>query len=365
MPRYARLHFPGGVFHIISRCLNREFLIDGPDDRAKYLELVGRALVRSDASVLAYCLMSNHVHLVVRAGDDPLEKLVKPIHTGYALWKNRRAGRLGPLFAGRFSSPLVDADEYLLELVRYVHNNPVRAGVVPTAEASDWSSQRAYVGLCPPPDWLNVGEVLARFDALPEAARRAFAAFVAEGADEARRADLTGAAQQRVARAVATDVGDGWRVSQPLVGDEAFARKVFADLERSEGVPEAQADTVPTRRPSIDELVAHASAVLGLNEWEFVQQPSRRRPHTARLLVTWIWVHVFHGTQTEVARALKTSTANVSNWYGGAVRNLPELQPVIDEVLKSLPGDAPLVAWDTARRVQFRLVAPYEPDSRP
>ena len=305
--------------------------------------------------------MSNHVHLVVRAGEDPLEKLVKPIHTGYALWKNRRAGRLGPLFAGRFSSPLVDADEYLLELVRYVHNNPVRAGIAPAAEDCDWSSHRAYVGLCPSPPWLNLGEVLARFDREPAAARRAFAGFVAEGVDEARRTDLSGAALPRAARAVAADVGDGWRVSQPLVGDEEFARKVFADLERSEGVREARTDPVVRRRPSIDELVAHASAVLGLNEWEFAQQPSRRRPHTARMLVTWIWVQVYEGTQAEVARSLKTSTANVSNWYGSAVRSLPELQTAVDAILKSLPGDGPLVEWNTAERVQFRVVAPQEP----
>jgi len=85
------------------------------DDRQKYLELIGATTRRCDANVLAWALMSNHVHLVVRVGEDPLERLMKPINTGYAGWKNRRAGRLGPVFAGRFRSPLVDEDGYLLQ----------------------------------------------------------------------------------------------------------------------------------------------------------------------------------------------------------------------------------------------------------
>jgi len=146
MPRFARVKYPGGIFHVIARCLNRDFLIEDDRDREKYLGLLGKTLGRTDASVLAYCLMSNHVHIVVRAGEDPLERLFKPVHTGYALWKNGRHGRLGPVFAGRFKSPLVDEEAYLLELVRYVHNNPVRAGIVPQAAASGWSSHRAYIG---------------------------------------------------------------------------------------------------------------------------------------------------------------------------------------------------------------------------
>jgi putative transposase len=180
MPRYARLHYPGGLFHIISRCLNHEFLINSDEDRRKYLSLLQSALSRCDATLLAWCLMSGHVHLVVRAGDDPLDKLMKPLHSGYAGWKNRRAGRVGPVFAGRFKSPLVDADTYLLELVRYVHNNPVRARQAPRAALSPWSSHRAYVGMEPAPPWLNMGEVLGMFSSDPKRARQRFAAFVDE-----------------------------------------------------------------------------------------------------------------------------------------------------------------------------------------
>jgi len=361
MPRYARLNVPGGVFHVISRCLNREFLIDGPEDRARYLSLIGRAVERSDAAVLAYCLMSNHVHLVVRTGDDPLEKLMKPIHTGYAVWKNARAGRLGPVFASRFKSPLVAADEYLLELVRYVHNNPVRAGMAPEAAAFGGSSHRAYVGLEAAPPWLTLGDVLGRLDADPERARVAFAEWVAEGAGEGRRPELSGEGQAKAGREVATEVGDAWRLSQPIVGSAEFAEKVFADLHRREGPALGHAELL-RKRPEFEEVVAHACAVLGLEPWEFEQQPKRRRPQTARAVATWIWVKAVGGTQAEVARALRVNSVIVSNWYGKAVRTLPVLQPVIDEVLRALPVEPPVAPWRTASRVHYRLVAAEEPE---
>ena len=362
MPRYARLNVPGGVYHVISRCLNREFLIDGPADRARYLSLIGRAVERSDAAILAYCLMSNHVHLVVRAGDEPLEKLMKPIHTGYAVWKNARSGRLGPVFSGRFKSPLVEADLYLLELVRYVHNNPVRAGMVSEAAAFNGSSHRAYVGLEPAPTWLTLGDVLGRLDHDPENARLAFASFVAEGVGEERRPDLAGEGLRRAAAEVATEVGDAWRLSQPIVGSHEFAEKVFADLQRTERLRPAREELL-RRRPEFEEVVAHTCAVIGLEPWEFEQQPKRRRPQTVRVVATWIWVKVFGGRQAEVARALKASSVIVSNWYGKAVRNLPALEPVIDEVLRRLPTAPPVASWKTASRVSYRLVAHEEPDA--
>ena len=128
MPRSARLHYPGGTYHIISRCMKREWLINDEEDRGHYLDLVERTLTRVDAQVLGYCLMSNHVHLVVRAGHDRLDRLIKPVHSGFAVRKNHRDARIGPVFAARYKAVLVEEEAYLLELMRYVHNNPVRAG---------------------------------------------------------------------------------------------------------------------------------------------------------------------------------------------------------------------------------------------
>jgi REP element-mobilizing transposase RayT len=306
MPRFARLKYPGGIFHVIARCLNHEFLIEDDLDREKYLSLLGKTLGRTDAAVLAYCLMSNHVHVVVRAGEDPLAKLFKPVHTGYALWKNGRSGRIGPVFAGRFKSPLVDEGAYLLELVRYVHNNPVRAGIVPGASASSWSSHRAYIGAEKAPAWLRVGEVLGMVATETEAARRAFVDFVNDGVGETRRGDFAGDAIDGASRAVATDIGDAWRLSHPIVGDEVFAAKVLADLKKADEEGRARFSDSRVQRPQMEELIVCTCEALGLERWEFDQLAGRKRPHTARLIVTWLWVRGFGGSQANVARTLST-----------------------------------------------------------
>jgi len=365
MARYARLYYPGGIFHVISRCLNHEFLIGGPRDRERYLALLARALERCDAQVLAYCLMSNHVHLVVRAGEDPLEKLLKPVHTGYALWKNAREGRIGPVFAGRFKSPLVDEDAYLLELVRYVHNNPVRAKLVPSAQASSWSSHRAFLGLEPAQPWLRVGDVLGLFHEDPAEARRKFAAFVGEGDGEERRADFAGDALGGAARAAGHEIGDAWRLSHPIVGDETFAAKVMAVLKASEEASPGMArfDAPGRGRPTLEAVLARCCEALGLARWEFDQRPGQRRPHLARMVATWLWVRVYGGSQAQIARALGTSAANVSNWYGAAVRRFLDIEPLADAVRLALAQEADEGALESpnTQRVHYHLAIEDEP----
>ena len=108
MPRTSRVYFPGGVFHLVSRFARDEWWLDRDGAREAYLELLERASRSTDVAVLAYCLMSNHVHLVVVQGQASLERFTKSVHTGFAGWAHRSQSRskaLGPVFAGRPSVP--------------------------------------------------------------------------------------------------------------------------------------------------------------------------------------------------------------------------------------------------------------------
>jgi REP element-mobilizing transposase RayT len=214
--RYARLHLPGLVHHVIARFVNREFRLARDEARAEYLHRLGRHLGDCDWRLLGYALMSSHVHLVLRAGNDPSARLVAPLHTGFALWLNRTQGRMGPVFASRHTT-IAFADEGAAGLLAYVHNNPVRAGVVERAIDSSWTSHRAYLGRASAPPWLGVAEGLALagvpgapdlFDALVR--ERAGRAREPAWSDEPRR-------EQRAARLAA---GAPVRVSWPLVESE-------------------------------------------------------------------------------------------------------------------------------------------------
>jgi putative transposase len=350
MPRFARIVFPGGIYHVISRFYNREFLVTDEEERSYYLGLLGAGMEKSDAILLSWCIMSSHIHLVLKAGEDPLERLMKGINSGFAGWLNLRKDRKGAVFADRYKSVLVEEEAYLFELIRYVHNNPVRAGVVRAARQSRWSSHRAYLGLEEKPEWLNTGYLLSMFAKYPKVARDKFERYVDEGKREKRRKDLNGEESSRAARRFQQAVGDGWRISGPVVGSDQFQAKVLEDICKIDEQAASMGGHLelpdPKQRPTLDELIAVTSAVMGLEPWEFEQQPKRRPCAMARQLIVWLWVRKFGGRQIDVARKLETSTAAVSKWYGRAVKKSVELEPILDDILSRIPS---MVAGETPK----------------
>jgi len=161
MPRLPRQTVSGEVYHLISRFVDRNWYITREDERANYLRLLGRAVSESDWRCLSYGVMSNHIHLGMVAGHQPLDAWIRRVHAPFADWMNRTYDRIGVMFVRGPKAILTQADE-VGELIAYIHNNPVRAGVVTAAGASTWTSHRAYVGLDPAPAWLSVDEGLAR-----------------------------------------------------------------------------------------------------------------------------------------------------------------------------------------------------------
>ncbi|MBN2801719.1 MAG: transposase [Deltaproteobacteria bacterium] len=326
---------------MISRFVNCDFLLDSDVMRQKYLSLLGAGVEKTDAVLLGYCLMSSHIHLVVRAGEEPLERMMKSIHSGYAGYVNRVSPkRIGPVFAGRYKAVLVEEDEYLLELIRYVHNNPVRGGVVLRARESNWSSHQAYVGDVNVPKWLNCGYVLSMFNDKAGWARRQFERFVDEGLDETRRKDLNGEEQNIANRRFESAVGDGWRLSGPVVGSDQFAAKVMNDLHQLDkqvvnGIHVKSAKH--RQRPELSELVGVTCAELGIEPWEFEAQPKKKGPALARRIIVYLWVGVYGGRQAEVVRFLKANSGAVARWYTKSLAEIGEIEPLCDKIKAQFP----------------------------
>lgn len=205
MARQSRIEFPGAVFHVISRGIERRELFRDDDDRRRYLAFLQRAIARSAASLYAYCLMGNHVHLAIEPGKTSLSGVMRSLNTSYAGYFNARHRRTGYVFCGRYKAFLVDREEYLLSLVRYIHENPVKAGVVGDPSRFEWSSHRHY--LSRPPAWLATGEVLRRFGRSRSIARRNFRAFF-------RSAEVEPYEKAK------------WHVAS-IIGDEGFAEAVL------------------------------------------------------------------------------------------------------------------------------------------
>lgn len=221
MPRHARLDAPGALHHVICRGIERQPIVRDDTDRAAFVERLGDILGATGTPCYAWAVLSNHIHLLLRTGGVPLTTVMRRVLTGYAGAFNRRHGRHGYLFQNRYKSILCQEEPYLLELVRYLHLNPMRAAVVKDIRALDrypWSGHSALMGHISRP-WQAVGEVLGRFGASRAAARRAYRAFVADGVAQGRRPELTGGGLVRSA--------GGWgvltahrRLGDRLHGDE-------------------------------------------------------------------------------------------------------------------------------------------------
>src|SRR5215510_11894108 len=145
MARRPRVLVPGLLYHVIARGNQRQptFLTD-LDFRA-YLTRLTAYRKRYGVSLLAYCLMPNHVHLLARTSEPPLSKFMQGLQQSYTQWFNRVHGKVGHLFQGRYKAIVCDRDEYLTTLVRYIHLNPVRAGLVEQPDAYPYSGHRAYL----------------------------------------------------------------------------------------------------------------------------------------------------------------------------------------------------------------------------
>gem|GEM_PF-1230964 len=159
--RTVRLNVPGVVYHLIWRFVDREWFFNCDEERETYLRFLANALSDCDWRCLAYALMSNHIHLAMVAGEAPLASWSKRVTSPFAMWMNRRHDRIGPLMADR-PKDFAILPENEGRLIAYVHNNPVRAGVVAAARESSWTSHRAYLGDAHVPPWLRVSEGLAR-----------------------------------------------------------------------------------------------------------------------------------------------------------------------------------------------------------
>lgn len=144
MPRRARQLAESGIYHVMARGVNRDAIFLEDEDFDRFLSTLALVRDASGCSVLAYCLMTNHLHLVVRTQHEPIGTVMKRLGVRYAGWFNRKYGRVGHVFQDRFKSIPVETDEYFVALLRYVWNNPVEAGLTASADDYRWSSRRLF-----------------------------------------------------------------------------------------------------------------------------------------------------------------------------------------------------------------------------
>ncbi|WP_040725099.1 transposase [Thiomicrorhabdus sp. Kp2] len=184
MTRPLRIEFAGALYHVTSRGNAQEDIYRDDKDRTMFLEILKEVCERFNWVIHAYCLMSNHYHLLVETPDGNLSKGMRHLNGVYTQRFNRTHNRVGHVFQGRYKAILVQKDSYLLELARYIVLNPVRANKVLTAQDWPWSSYRSTAGFTSVENWLTVDWILSSFSDQKINAAKVYREFVSEGMNQ-------------------------------------------------------------------------------------------------------------------------------------------------------------------------------------
>ena len=315
MPRGPRLDAPDALHHVTLRGLERRAIFRDNHDRQQFLNYLERVVQATGLAVLAWALLPNHVHLLVRTpsrrapGGSGLSTAMRRLLTAYAMAFNRRHHRTGHLFQNRYKSILVEEESYLLELVRYIHLNPLRAGVarnLAELDAHPWSGHSALMGKAPR-HWQAQDDVLGQFGAKLHRARRNYRAFVADGIAKGRREELQGGGLRRSAAgwqgvAALRRGRERWVADERILGSGPFVEAMRGEAARRDAPwPRARAAAA---LPSLIEKVAALWKVPG----PLFTGGSRRKPVSeARAAVCFLAVTHLGLPATTVGRTLGVS----------------------------------------------------------
>lgn len=253
MARPLRIEYPGAFYDVTSRGNERKAIYGNRADRERFLSYLESAHDRYRAAIHAFCLMENHYHLLVETPQGNLSEILHHINGAYTNYYNTKRQRSGHLFQGRYKAVLVEKDAYLQVLSRYIHLNPVRAGLVEHPSAYPWSSYPYYVGMKKRPEWLVTGNLLGFFGEEDAVAGARYRGFVEDGIGNETERPLK-------------DVFAG-----TFLGSKEFIERVKAGFP---GMKELDPRDVPAvkrmrSKPSLDEIIQAVKWVVGEQSADF------------------------------------------------------------------------------------------------
>lgn len=246
MSRALRVEFPGAFYHVTSRGNERKDVFANQRDREKFLSFLESAAGRYGAVIHVWCQLSNHYHLLLETPSGNLSQIMHHINGAYTTYFNTKRKRAGHLFQGRFKAILIEEDEYATQLSRYIHLNPVRAGIVAKPEDYEWSSYRSYIGKSSRPKWLKTDFIQGFFADKPGVAQKEYRAFVE---------DLLGQEYEDPLKQV---------VASCMLGTQEFNERITATYldvrEKDDNLPSLRA---LSHQPSLGEICNAVEAVFG------------------------------------------------------------------------------------------------------
>jgi putative transposase len=315
MPRQSRIDAPGALHHIVLRGIERKAIFKDDLDYQNFLNRLGKVLIETSTSCYAWVLMTNHVHLLLRTGTAPISTVMRRLLTGYAQQFNRRYRRHGHLFQNRYKSYLCEEDPYLLELVRYIHLNPLRAGIVKDLRGLSkyWKCGHSVLMGKRKNEWQDTDYILALFDKKIVSARRSYSDFVKKGITQGSRPDLVGGGLLRSA--------GGWSaltsmrsVGLRIMGDERILGSGdFVENVLKQANEEYEKKTLAKAKGlDLDTLIDAVAKYFDIASKILKGSSKQRTVSRARSIICYLAINKMGISGAAIARKLMLSPSTVS-----------------------------------------------------
>jgi putative transposase len=315
MPRLARLDAPGVLHHIMIRGIERRNIFKNNKDREDFLNRLSNLLPETETACFAWVLMPNHAHFLFRTGKVPLATIMRRLLTGYVVSFNRRYKRHGHLFQNRYKSIVCQEDIYLRELVRYIHLNPVRGGVVSTL--SEWngygySGHSVLMGR-KKRSWQDADYVLASFGDTIGRAKKAYSSYVKAGIDQGRRDELIGGGLIRSlggwsqVRKQGLKGRDHIKSDERILGESDFVAHVLSEAEEAF----ERKYELKSLGYDLDRVAARVAEIYEIEIGDIFLEGKQRKRVKARSLFCYWAVRELGFSLTELSQLLNISVAGV------------------------------------------------------
>ncbi len=314
MARQPRLDTPGALHHVIGRGIERATIFRTDADRNDFLDRLADLCVDGNLMVYAWSLLSNHFHLLVRTGRQPISKSMKKLLTGYVVKFNLRHKRCGHLFQNRYKSIICEEDPYLLELTRYIHLNPLRAGIVGDLEELRhyrWAGHSVIMGRVER-GWQDIDTVLAYFGKGRDAVKK-YEQFVQEGISQGRRPDLVGGGLIRSLGGWSQVLSlrrRGIKIAsdERILGRVEFIRRILSEAEERE----KETLRLSQKKPDLTTVARRVIEAEGIGESELRSGMRKREVVRVRRMFCQLAVREMGYAGAEVARFLGVTTSSVN-----------------------------------------------------
>jgi len=304
MPRHSRIDIPGLLHHVIVRGIEKRTIFLDDQDREGFLSRFSHLLSETETDCYAWALLDTHFHLLLQPHTVKLSSFMRRLLTGYAVVFNLRHQRAGHLFQNRYKSIVCDGDSYLLELVRYIHLNPLRAGIVGSLESLDhypWCGHRELLGKTSR-SLITEDKVLPFFSNRRRAAREHYRQFIADGMNAPPPAELS-TGGKRTSRALDPDLGADDLFDDRILGGGDFAERVLNLAGRTGAGPER----------SLAEIIDRVATFFGIEE-SCLKKPGKERTFVqARSVICYVALRELDLKGVDVAQALAFTPGGVSH----------------------------------------------------